>query len=45
MEISGNNLIPYEFRWIEEIGAHMIRNVEIFSSGIVLLVSENIYHV
>ena len=29
----GNNMIPYEFKWIKEIGAHMIREIEIFSGG------------
>ena len=36
VEISGNTLIPYEFRWIEELGAHCIREVEIFSGGVTL---------
>ena len=26
---SGNKLIPYEFRWIEEIGSNMIQEVYI----------------
>jgi len=32
----GRNLIPYEFRWIEELGSHMIREVEIYSGGVTL---------
>tara|TARA_B100001093_G_scaffold520433_1_gene615863 strand:- start:23 stop:1654 length:1632 start_codon:yes stop_codon:yes gene_type:complete len=31
--IGGNNLRPYEFRWIEELGSTMIREIEIFSGG------------
>ena len=31
--ISGNNLIPYEFQWIEEIGTNMIQEIEIYSGG------------
>ena len=34
--IQGNILIPYEFKWIEELGAHMIQNIEIFSGGVTL---------
>tara|TARA_A100001015_G_scaffold313543_1_gene421001 strand:+ start:174 stop:1808 length:1635 start_codon:yes stop_codon:yes gene_type:complete len=34
--IQGNILIPYEFKWIEELGAHMIQNIEIFSGGVSL---------
>lgn len=33
---SGNKLIPYEFRWIEEIGSNMIQEVEIHSGGTTL---------
>jgi|UniRef100_A0A6C0IPW6 hypothetical protein len=32
----GRNLVPYEFRWIEEIGTNMISEVEIYSGGITL---------
>ena len=32
----GRNLIPYEFRWIEELGCNMIREVEIYSGGVTL---------
>ncbi len=32
----GRNLIPYEFRWIEELGSHMIKEVEIYSGGVTL---------
>lgn len=34
--IGGNNLRPYEFRWIEELGSTMIREIEIFSGGTTL---------
>jgi hypothetical protein len=34
--IDGNQLIPYEFKWIEELGAHMIREIEIYSGGVSL---------
>ena len=32
----GRNLIPYEFRWIEDLGAHMITEIEIKSGGTTL---------
>jgi len=32
----GRNLVPYEFRWVEEIGTNMITEVEIYSGGITL---------
>ena len=32
----GRNLKPYEFRWIEELGSNMIREVEIYSGGVTL---------
>jgi hypothetical protein len=32
----GRNLIPYEFRWIDEIGTNMIREVEIYTGGTTL---------
>ncbi len=32
----GRNLVPYEFRWIEEIGTNMISEVEIYSGGVTL---------
>lgn len=34
--IDGNNLLPYEFKWIEEIGSYMIREIEIYSGGVSL---------
>lgn len=34
--IDGNQLLPYEFKWIEELGAHMIREIEIYSGGVSL---------
>ena len=34
--VDGNQLIPYEFKWIEEIGSYMIREVEIHSGGVSL---------
>jgi len=34
--IDGNQLLPYEFKWIEEIGAYMIREIEIHSGGVCL---------
>jgi len=32
----GRNLIPYEFRWIDEIGSNMIQEVEIYTGGTTL---------
>lgn len=32
----GRNLIPYEFRWIEDLGSHMITEIEIKSGGTTL---------
>ena len=32
----GNQLKPYQFRWIEELGTNMIREVEVYSGPIVL---------
>lgn len=32
----GRNLIPYEFRWIEDLGTHMITEIEIKSGGTTL---------
>mgnify|MGYP001437053582 CR=1 FL=1 len=34
--VDGNQLVPYEFKWIEEIGAYMIREIEIHSGGVCL---------
>lgn len=34
--IDGNQLVPYEFKWIEEVGAYMIREIEIHSGGVCL---------
>jgi hypothetical protein len=31
-----NNIIPYEFKWISELGSNMIREVEIHSGGVSL---------
>jgi len=33
---SGNKLIPYEFRWIDELGSNMIQEVEVHSGGTTL---------
>lgn len=32
----GRNLIPYEFRWIDELGTNMIQEVEIYTGGTTL---------
>jgi hypothetical protein len=32
----GRNLIPYEFRWIDELGSNMIQEVEIYTGGTTL---------
>ena len=32
----GRNLIPYEFRWIDELGTNMIQEVEIYAGGTTL---------
>lgn len=34
--VDGNQLLPYEFKWIQEIGAYMIREIEIHSGGVCL---------
>ena len=34
--ISGNVLRPYEFRWVEDLGCNMIKEVEIYSGGTTL---------
>ena len=34
--IDGNQLLPYEFKWIQEIGSYMIREIEIHSGGVSL---------
>ena len=34
--IDGNSVIPYEFKWIKELGCRMIREVEIHSGGVCL---------
>ena len=34
--IDGNQLLPYEFKWIQELGSFMIREVEIHSGGVCL---------
>lgn len=33
---NGYRLIPYQFRWIEELGTNMIREVEVYSGPIIL---------
>tara|TARA_R110002020_G_scaffold209088_11_gene415024 strand:+ start:159 stop:1799 length:1641 start_codon:yes stop_codon:yes gene_type:complete len=35
-QVGGNQLKPYQFRWIEELGTNMIREVEVYSGPIVL---------
>ena len=32
----GNSIIPYDFKWIREIGAFMLREIEIHSGGVTL---------
>ena len=32
----GRNLIPYEFRWIDELGTNMIQEIEIYTGGTTL---------
>ena len=32
-EINGHRFVPYEFRWIEELGTNMIEEIEIYSGG------------
>jgi hypothetical protein len=32
----GRNLIPYEFRWVDELGTNMIQEVEIYTGGTTL---------
>ena len=34
--IDGNSLIPYEFKWIKNLGSFMIREIEIHSGGVSL---------
>ena len=34
--IDGNSLLPYEFKWIKNLGSFMIREVEIHSGGVSL---------
>ena len=33
---NGHHFAPYEFRWIEEVGTHMIDEIEIYSGGVSL---------
>jgi len=33
---NGHHFVPYEFRWIEEIGTTMIEEIEIYSGGVSL---------
>ena len=35
-KIDGNQVLPFEFKWIREIGAYMIREIEIHSGGVSL---------
>lgn len=35
-DICNNNLLPYNFKWINEVGAFMIREIEIYSGGVSL---------
>jgi hypothetical protein len=34
--IDGNSLLPYEFKWIKNLGSFMIREIEIHSGGVSL---------
>jgi hypothetical protein len=34
--VDGTNLVPYEFKWIEEIGVQMINEISIMHGGLVL---------
>ena len=36
MQLGGNQMKPYQFRWIEELGTNMIREVEVYSGPIIL---------
>jgi len=35
-EKNGHSFVPYEFRWIEELGTNMIEEIEVYSGGISL---------
>jgi hypothetical protein len=35
-QTTGNTMKPYQFRWIEELGTNMIREVEVYSGPIIL---------
>ena len=35
-EKNGHTFVPYEFRWIEELGTNMIEEVEVYSGGVSL---------
>ena len=32
----GNSILPYDFKWIKELGAYMVREIEIHSGGVCL---------
>ena len=32
-QLNGHEYVPYEFRWIEELGTNMIEEIEIYSGG------------
>ena len=34
--LDNNSILPYDFKWIKELGAHMIREIEIHSGGVCL---------
>ena len=36
LQVGGNRMRPYQFRWIEELGTNMIREVEVYSGPIIL---------
>jgi hypothetical protein len=36
LQVGGNRMKPYQFRWIEELGTNMIREVEVYSGPIIL---------
>tara|TARA_Y100000591_G_C21837443_1_gene703436 strand:+ start:381 stop:2054 length:1674 start_codon:yes stop_codon:yes gene_type:complete len=35
-EKNGHNFVPYEFRWIEELGTNIIEEIQVFSAGTTL---------
>ena len=36
LQVGGNRMRPYQFRWIEELGTNMISEVEVYSGPIIL---------